>query len=188
MIGFHPVVMLTALLLATFGPGLIVAILLLAIARQWVLSGLLSLSLVLGLIFLFHVSPKIELWAWGRSIRLNAEANRRALEAASPLASLPEDPSQPEDDSMIWRDADLTPIPGFKWYLQPHIAAADGVFRGFSVEGIPHVRVQRIRHGWRGISRGTPPLIRGLPLHYAPTSHPEWFIWTCGVSQPQANP
>ena len=99
-------------------------------------------------IAVFFNMRRIEPWAWARSIRQHERAN---LEAISKCAEIPD----LTDDIVvrrIWKDDTLPVLQGFEWYCDHHIAAPGGAFRVFRYHGIVHIRIQKIRHSYRGIA------------------------------------
>ena len=169
MLGFHPLVLLAfpvAGLLAAFG----------LVTARYRRSPLLAAATLIaaGLIVspIFTGRYLLER-AWRHSIRDNATANIAAIESAG--LGEANDQAKPIPD-----EHHMTLVPGFRWYSDQHIAAPDGTFRGFSLAGVPHIYVNKIRHGYRGVAWSPD----GLPtpqddgLTYEPAGVPGWYIWT----------
>ena len=140
MIGFHPVI------LAIF-PGVIVgsiSAIILLVCRQWQTG----IALGLGALTLFLVlrnGHAIEQEAWRSAIELHAQVNETAM------TSIQAD-FQGDNFSDLWEEEKLSSLEGFQWYGTNHFSAPNGVYFGFRVGSVPHVRIQKIRHGWRGIA------------------------------------
>jgi hypothetical protein len=171
MIGFHPAI------LAIF-PGIIVAAftaVILLVLRQWQIG----LALGLGSLALFLVlrnGHAIEERAWRDAIILHSQSNERALTAI-------QGDLQGDDLSLLWEDKKLTPLEGFHWYGANHFSAPNGVYLGFRIGGVPHARIQKIRHGWRGVallpSEPDPnALSMRTGLKYSRVGAGNWFVWS----------
>ncbi len=171
MVGFHPLILLI------FPAGIVaisIAVIMMA-WRQWQLAIGLSAGAasLLILIFNFHA---IEVQAWRRTIERHSATNKKALAAIQ--SELSED-----QIAYIFDDATLTPLEGFRWYGENHISAPKGVYFGFKFGGVPHVRIQKIRHGYQGIAcfpadRNPADLADGASLTYSRVGSSDWYIWT----------
>ena len=140
LIGFHPVILSTV-------PGMVAgafsAVILLVFRQGW--TGLALGAGVLTLFLVLRNGHAIQEQAWQHTIVLHARSNAQAVDAIQ--ADLDK-----EGLSMLWNEKKLSPVKDFHWYGKNHIAAPDGVYYGFRVGGAPHVRIQKIRNGWRGIA------------------------------------
>lgn len=171
MIGFHPAI------LGIF-PGIICAAftaVILFFMRQWPIG----LALGLGSLALFLVlrnAHAIEERAWRDAIVLHSQANERALTAI-------QGDLQSTDLSLLWEDKKLTPLQGFNWYGTNHFSAPNGVYLGFRIDGVPHARIQKIRHGWRGVAlvpseAALSALSKRTGMKYSRVGAGNWFIWS----------
>lgn len=171
MIGFHPII------LAIF-PGVLVGAIsavVLIVYRKWQVG----LTLALGALTLFLIlrnSRAIEERAWQRVIFSHAQGNEKAL--TSIQGNLNDD-----DLSSLWKEEKLSPMEGFQWYGTNHFSAPNGIYFGFKIDGVPHARIQRIRHGWRGIALVDSDLVISTLLtrtgiQYSRVGTSNWFIWT----------
>ena len=75
---------------------------------------------------------------------------------------------------------DLMPLPQFKWYCDQHIAAPHGVFSGFTINMVPHVYVNKIRHGAKGVAYAPDKsmLPTGGEFNYQYSGVDSWYIWS----------
>lgn len=171
MIGFHPII------LAIF-PGVLVGAIsavILIVCRQWQIG----LALALGSLTLFLVlrnGRAIEERAWQNTIISHAQGNEKAL------ATIQSDLND-GDLSSLWEEEKLSPMQGFQWYGTNHFSAPNGVYFGFRIDGVPHARIQKIRHGWRGIALGnSDSVLSTLPtrtgMTYARVGSSNWFTWS----------
>jgi len=179
MIGFHPAVLAYPILIWSA----IAALLLSLIIRKWWLVLFCVISVATSMIVdrYGRLLPEI---AWERSIASHDTANAIALKSVEELREIPSDGLLD-----LWDDQKLAVIPAFEWYVRPHIAASDGKFRGFSLAGVKHVRIQKIRHGWRGLALVEAPFdlerLKSLKvLGYEQSKTPRWVIWTTETHQP----
>lgn len=173
MIGFHPAVLtypLSILLSASIALAG-------AFMRRWrVFSmGLLGVAIPICLIASAH---RVSIWSWENSLNRFDAKNKSALSEAALVRTI-----SPDESSEIYKDELLTPIKGFQWHTEHHIAAPGNVFRAFQMNGTPHVRIQKIRHGYRGIAMIRHPdelaaLNANGTIKYEATSNPNWVIWT----------
>lgn len=146
------------------------------VLRRWLLLAISFLSLGICIATL-RWGSRIESYAWERSIAANSIANSEALRGIPKWREI-----SPDDAPKIYDDASLAVMPSFQWYMVPHFAAQGGPFRGFRVAGIAHVRLQKVRHGWRGIAFIESPSdlerLRDFSfLNYKPSTDPHWVIW-----------
>lgn len=171
MIGFNPVI-------SAIHPGVIfgaVSAVTLLVLRQW----LIGLAVVLGSLGLFLVLQNerlIEERAWQDAIVLHAQSNERAM------ATIESD-LQRDDFSQLWEDDKLTPLEGFQWYGTNHFAAPNGVYLGFRIGDVPHVRIQKIRHGWRGVvlvpsELNLDTLAKRTGMNYSRIGAGDWLVWS----------
>jgi hypothetical protein len=170
MIGFHPAILG---ILPGVMVGAISAVILL-VSRQWQIG----LALGLGVLTLFLVllnGRAIEDQAWQHTIALHAHSNEKAMaDIQSDLNS--------DDLSQLWKEEKLSPLEGFQWYGKNHFSAPNGVYYGFRIGGVPHVRIQKIRHGWRGVAlvHSDSPLTTlkaRIGMRYSRVGSSDWFIW-----------
>ena len=171
MIGFHPVIL-------AIMPGLLVGVIsavILLVCRQWQIG----LAVALGALTLFLVlrnGGAIEERAWQSAIISHAQGNEKAL--ASIQGNL-------EDDALssLWEEKKLTPMEGFQWYGTNHFSAPNGVYFGFRIDGVPHARIQKIRHGWRGVAlvhsdSVLTTLTTRTGMRYTRVGSSDWFTWS----------
>ena len=90
---------------------------------------------------------------------------------------------QGDDLSLLWEDEKLTPLEGFHWYGTNHFSAPNGVYLGFRIGGVSHARIQKIRHGWRGVALVPPEsdlsaLSKRTGMKYSRVGAGEWFVWS----------
>ena len=154
--------------------GAIAAVVLL-IFRQW--QGALGLCLgVTTLILTIRNGDRIEEAVWQRTVALHENDNEIALSSVqSEIIG--------EDLYDIWEDQKLTPLKNFHWYGTNEYSAPNGRYFGFRIGGIPHVRIQKIRHGWKGIA-----LVRSeselkiaedkYAMSYSRIGTSDWFTWS----------
>ncbi len=136
------------------------------IAASTMIGGLLSVApLFLGPFLIFK--------SWNHSIAQFATVNAAAV-AEADLADFDYAPNHG-----FYR-MDLKPLPQFKWYCDQHIAAPDGVFSGFTINTVPHVYVNKIRHGAKGVAYA--PDKSMLPtdgeFDYQYSGVDSWYIWS----------
>lgn len=170
MIGFHPLI-LTAL------PGVAIGALsaiILLIFRQWQIG----LALGVGTLTLFLVirnGHALEEHAWRQAIILHAQSNQRAMSAIKGDV-------EGDDLSPLWEEEKLTALEDFRWYGTNHISAPNGVYFGFRIGGVPHVRIQKIRGGWMGVAlipseSALEALSKRTVLKYSAIGFGDWFVW-----------
>lgn len=171
LIGFHPVIL-------GIIPGVIVGFcsaVFLLVCRQWQIGTAFGIG-ALTLLLVLRNGHEIEKQAWWRAIQLHAQTNETAM--ATIQLDLPGN-----DSSVIWEDEKLSPLEGFKWYGSNHFSAPNGVYSGFKIGGVPHVRIQKIRNGWRGIalvrSVAEPDALKSRSgLTYSRVGSSDWFTWS----------
>lgn len=148
LVGFHPVL---ALVIPVWGfVGVISLVLFATRYRLLALSGIASCGLISVVFFsgrqIVLFSNDYHLWQY-------SESNMPALES---LKSLPE--GSPDDFfNNLYSESNLVTIAGFKWYDEipfPALGKTEPtpVFLGANILGYPHVRVEKVRHGWQGFA------------------------------------
>jgi hypothetical protein len=171
MLGFHPV------MLASF-PGAFIgaaSAIFLLISRQWQIGS----ALGLGALILFLVvwnARAIEEHAWRSTIISNSQDNEKAL--ASIQTDIKDDVLFP-----LWESEKLSPMEGFRWFGTNHVSAPKGVYYGFRIDGIPHVRIQKIRRGWRGIALAHSESVLTIlaartKMKYSRVGSSDWYTWS----------
>lgn len=173
MVGFHPAALSYLLLPILLGIMTVAGL----VTRRWLFAILCLAAFALS-IGMLKFGSKLEGWAWERSIRDHAPSNVAALAKVPSLVQLDENLTE-----ALGQDAQLTVIPGVQWYCEQDFAAPQGVFRGFTLQGVPHIRIQKIRHGYRGLAYMPPPanfarLRSANFLRYRDTATHGWAIWT----------
>jgi|GEM_PF-6676077 len=171
MVGFHPLILLIF-------PGAIaaVSIAVTLMARgQWQLAIGLSAGAA-GLLILIYNAHALEVEAWRSTIEHHSATNEKAMEAIQYELSQ-------DKIAYLSDDETLTPLEWFQWYGENHISAPNGVYFGFKFAGVPHVRIQKIRHGYQGIAlfpadRNPDILTDGSSLTYSRVGSSGWYIWT----------
>ena len=171
MIGFHPVIL--AIIPGLF-VGAISAVILLVFRQLQI-----GLAVALGALTLFLVLRNgggIQERAWRSAIISHAQGNEKAL--ASIKGNL-------EDDALssLWEEKKLTPMEGFQWYGTNHFSAPNGVYFGLRIDGVPHARIQKIRHGWRGVAlvhsdSVLTTLTARTGMRYTRVGSSDWFTWS----------
>lgn len=141
-------------------------------------SKLIAVCSILGCALIaitFFNMHRITRSAWQQSLATHSENNQTALQNANLASAQLTDADFPDDKKMI-------AIDGFQWYCEQHIAAPHGEFRGFLYHSIPHVYVNKVRNGLRGIAWiPNPEMIPATSyLHYRHSGVDNWYIWTFG--------
>jgi hypothetical protein len=175
MIGFDPLL----LFLLPYTAGLGLAAIVGCAMRKWRFAGMAGVCVVAVLV-LFSQSYRIGLWAWSQSIRQYDVPNQEAISRSTAIPELTDDTLTEN----IWKDKALPVLDGFRWYCTHHLASPGGTFRAFRYRGDVHVRIQKIRHGYRGIAFITTPeekerLAKNSQLIYEdglPIGN-HWVIW-----------
>lgn len=149
-----------------------------AMRRMWIFCVLGLLSVVVPWLVFFPLSAPalITEASWQYGVSLN---DRLELfdSGAREVATLVHGPG-------LYDLNNLSPIPEFRWHVEHEIAAPEGTFYGFRRHGILHVRVQKVRHGWRGLA--LMPEGRDRPfdseehLCYEEELQPGWWAWSTG--------
>ena len=175
MIGFHPLL----LLLLPYGFALGLSAVIGCTMGKWNFAATATICALIVFTF-FSQMHRIDSWAWAQSIEKYDEANTDSIDLAAGLPELTEETLM--DD--LWNDEALPVLNGFNWYCEHHIASPGGKFRAFRYRGIVHVRIQKIRHGYRGIARVSSPediedLEKGGQLVYESEAlaGDHWVIW-----------
>jgi hypothetical protein len=171
MIGFHPVILSSVP--GAIG-GFIVAVHLL-VFRKWQIGSVCGIG-ALALLLVILNAQAIQAAAWRHTMELHALGNQKALAAIQ--LDLP-----PDNLSAVWEGHKLSPLENFQWSGANHLSAPKGVYFGFKVDRIPHVRIQKIRSGWRGVAFIPPETNLGAlqlrtGITYAKLGTAGWFIWT----------
>ena len=176
MIGFHPVIILTIPVWLLIG---VVSIALLFTRNRIIAySGLLGTA-IQALIY-FSI-PAIWTWAYDYHIWQSEDTNLPALQQ---MTNLPHSTIS-EFYAGVYDHTNLAPVIGFTWYSTDKYVAPNGIFYGLNVSGIPHVRVEKVRHGWLGLAyseinpSNTINIGTGVELYKA-TRNPKIWIWNTG--------
>ena len=171
MIGFHPLL----LMLPLYGAVLLGLAIGACVTRKWRFAAMTCVS-ALAVGALFFLGYRIGIWAWAHGIRENATVNEAAVRQAGGL------PELTDDTVMVLADDGLPVLAGFRWYCEHHIASPGGAFRAFRYRGVAHVRIQKIRGGYRGVAFAPSPAERGTlekdaALTYETAVGDHWLIW-----------
>lgn len=153
------------------------------LARKWRLFLLSSIAAVLPLALLFYpvnLPVLVRDWSWQYGISLNDRATLLATNVPA-IESLSEGPG-------LYEAKNLELVPEFHWHGEHDTAAPDGVFYGFRYNGSLHIRVQKIRHGWRGLAlideSQSAPNDPEEWVRYEYDLAPGWWVWTSGQPPP----
>ena len=167
MIGFVFVATLPAILVVA-----IFWLVFAALKKSWVIA----LSTVVGsaiAISPLFFGPELIFKSWNHSIAKFDRVNSEAL-ATADLSNFDYSPHHG-----FYR-MELKPLPRFEWYCDQHIAAPEGVFSAFSINKVPHVYVNKIRHGAKGLAYA--PDESMLPANgefeYQYSGVDSWYIWS----------
>jgi len=177
MIGFHPVILLTKPVWLLIGAVSIV--LLFTQNRIFAYSGLLGTAIQA---LIYYSIPAIWTWAYDYHIWQSEDS---ILPAIQQMTNLPHS-SPGEFFGSVYEHTNLTPVVGFTWYsTNTNTVAPNGIFYGLNVNGIPHVRVEKVRNGWLGLaySSNNPSNIIneiGNSVPYRATRNPNIWIWNTG--------
>ena len=133
-------------------------------------STLIGFALAVSPLFLM---PALTFQSWNHSLakfdRINTEAVTQADLTEFDYAS-----------NHGFYSMKLKPLPEFEWYYDQHFAAPEGVFSAFSINEIPHVYVNKIRHGAKGVAYA--PDKSMLPadgeFEYQHSGVGSWYIWS----------
>ena len=147
-------------------------------ARMWRLFLLSSVAAVLpcALVYPENLTVLVRDWSWQHGISLNDRATLLAADvsAVEPFSNGPG----------LYETKNLKLVPEFHWHVKHDTAAPDGVFYGFRHNGSLHVRVQKIRHGWRGLALieagQSAPDDPEERVRYENELAPGWWVWTTG--------
>lgn len=176
MIGF---VFVLYLYFAVLTWGIIALISLAAgLRRMWRLFLLASIAAALPWAMLYPVNLAVLVrhWSWQHGISLNDRETLLPTDVAVIDLS--------SDYLGLHEPKNLKPVPEFHWHVEHDTAAPDGVFYGFRYNGIFHVRIQKVRHGWEGLAV----VADGQPnpddpenwVHYEEELSPGWWRWRTG--------
>ncbi|HRQ91233.1 MAG TPA: hypothetical protein PLA50_20755 [Bacteroidia bacterium] len=143
MIGLYPVVLLSFPAMMAGG----VASLLLLLIRGARVIGVAMLIGSLSLAMVIFNAHRIEQYAWHRTLQ------RYGVENESALSGIATEIEEGELFATLYQEEKLTALDGFRWYGRNHIVAPRGIYYGFRLAGVPHVRIQKIRHGWAGVAK-----------------------------------
>lgn len=143
MIGFNPLILFLLPYAIVLGLSAIVG----CAMRRWQFAAMAALSVLVVWGF-FTQGYRIGLWAWAHSIRQYDVVNKEVIDKS---LTIPEFTDETLMEN-IWTDEALPILDGFRWYCEHHHASPGGTFRGFRYLGVVHVRIQKIRHGYRGIA------------------------------------
>ena len=113
--------------------------------------------------------------AWTNSISKFSETNQAAIQKVDLGASNFTNADFPDRRKM-------TLFPGFEWYCEQSHAAPNGTFSGFTYDSIPHVYLNKIRHGFRGIAWIPEPstIPEGTDYEYQQSTVENWYLWKYG--------
>lgn len=171
MAGFSPFLLLS--IPAALGVLLVGG--LLAGMRKSILIGSCSLlgfgAIAAPMVFLHQ----IELAAWNHSLRKFNLENQAAIESTDFSGAEFSFGDFPDEQKMVL-------VSGFSWHCEHHIAAPNGQFRGFLYSSIPHIYVNKIRHGLRGVAWVDNPenIPENSDFEYQPSGVDHWYFWTYG--------
>ncbi len=176
MIGFHPPILFAMPFVAVL--LLLAAIFLFRKKSFWAFCF--TIAPIIIIITLLN-GRAIADRSWEKSINKYSDHNLAILEQIS-KSEIDRSHDGNNIESLLYDEQYLCAIPEFKWYCRQHIAAPENVFYGFRLAGIPHVRVQKIRHGYRGIAYLRNPeefdkLSKLSSLDYNRTKNKNWIIW-----------
>jgi hypothetical protein len=175
MVGFHLLLLPLLPYAGTLGLATIVG----CVMQKWRFAAVAAVSFLAVCVFLTQ-GYRIELWAWSKSIRQFNGINQDVIDRSAAVPELTDETLREN----LWNDEALPVLDGFTWYCKHHLASPGGTFRAFRYRGAVHVRIQKIRHGYRGIARvSAPGIIQGMEkggqLVYA-SQVPiggHWVIW-----------
>lgn len=173
MIGCHPLI----LFLFVYGGLLMLACMAGCIMKKWPFS-VMALASTAVVAVVFTQGYRIETYAWARSLEQYDENNQKAILEAANLPELAENSLE-----QVFSDDAIPILKGFKWYCEHHLASPGGAFRAFIYKGVVHVRIQKIRHGYKGVAfipfTGDIRRIQDSELIYedmAPVAE-HWLVW-----------
>jgi len=140
--------------------------------KSWLIAGVAFAASAIVIAPLFF-GPELIHRSWNYSIAKFDEDNTLAVRQVD-LAKFDYSPNHG-----FYR-MDLLPIPNFKWHCEQHIAAPQGVFSGFSINKIPHVYVNKIRHGAKGVAwvKHESMLPTEGEFEYEYSGVDSWYIWS----------
>jgi hypothetical protein len=176
MIGFHPLILFAIPVWGFLG----LVSLFIAFSRYRIVgvTGVVGAVCIAGILWGMHF---IWLWSFDYHIWRTKQQNLPAME------SLTQTPATETRDFFdgLYEHTNLVPVAGFTWYEAPPIVAPGGRFYGMNVDGIPHVRVEKARHGWLGLAlceRNPSNSInaRTVWAKYRQTRDPRIWIWDTG--------
>ena len=171
MIGFSPFILFGfPFAAAILSIGLLVA----SSRKSKVIAGCSVLCCVLIAATLFNIH-RITWVAWRNSLSVYSETNQAALRLADFSSAEFTVSDFPDEQKMA-------PIDGFEWYCHQHHAAPNGEFRGFMINSIKHIYVNKIRHGVRGVAWIPEPdfVAAQSDYEYQYSGVDNWYVWTYG--------
>lgn len=139
-------------------------------------SKLIIVSSILGASFIacpFILRFQIIRTAWNTSINWYSDTNLRAIQNTDFSIAVFNSNDFPDERRMV-------AVEGFKWYCKQHIAAPNDIYLGFLYNSVPHIYVNRIRHGSRGVAwiEESTMIQSNSSYKYKPTGIDNWYIWT----------
>lgn len=170
MPGFHPLVLFAV----PAGSILSALVLVLALMRKSILIGAASLLPLVALALPVFYGYDLGIAGWSREIGRHALENEVAIKNV--------DFSVGAFDEFPYKDHErMIEVPGFRWSNSGNMVAAEnGVFSGFAVDGVPHIYVCPLMNGARGVAWVTDrAMIDNEPnVHYEYAGVANWYIWT----------
>ncbi len=176
MIGFHPLIIFAIPVWGILG----IASLCIVFTRYRIVgvTGIVGALCIGGIFWSMHF-----IWLWSMDYHI-WKTKQQNLPAMERLKKSPT--TKPQDFFAAgYEHTNLVPVPGFTWYEVSPTVAPGGTFYGMNIDGIPHVRVEMVRHGWLGLalSEGNPSNSSNTKTVYAKyrqTCDPRIWIWDTG--------
>lgn len=169
LVRFHPLVLLAVpagSIMSTF-------ILVIAFLRKSILLGVLSLLPVVALALPVFFAYDLGILGWSREIGLHARENQAAINSV--------DFSLENFDEVPYKDHErMVQVPGFIWSnSDTMVAAKNGVFFCFTVDGVPHIYICPLMNGARGVAwvTSTAKIDKESGIRYEYTGVANWYIW-----------
>lgn len=176
MVGFHPLLLLAV---PVWGAVAIVSLALLFTRWRFVGYGGIFATLCVGTALLGMRA--VWKWSYAYHISESARDNEMALATLKTAKQM----SVEKFFNGLYDVTNLVPVAGSRWYDKSSYVAVDGVFWGANVVGIPHVRLEKVRHGWWGLALvdSTNDLVKldlaGV-VKYSPTKSEKLWVWNTG--------
>jgi hypothetical protein len=143
MIGFHPLILSA---MPVWGTAAVAGLVLGFTRLRAIAFGLLFGAAVVGIV-IFNLRG-VSRFAYAWHVREYANENTAALVKLRNNNAITLETFMASQ----WDAPKLQAVIGAKWYEMNDYVAPSGVLWGANVAGVPHVRLEKVRHGWLGLA------------------------------------